>query len=87
MMGSTNFNEVIDAYTHAITSKHPKIRYICGWDAKFLLIPLSFMPSWLQVIMGMFDKILQDVIIWKLMDLNPGPKLEPEILKKNYKKV
>lgn len=49
MVGSYNLDEVADAYLHAITAKCPKYRYICGWDARLMLVPLSFLPSCLQV--------------------------------------
>ena len=39
---------VIDAYTHAITSKFPKARYVVGWDAKLFYVPLSFLPSFIS---------------------------------------
>lgn len=50
IVASNNLNEVIDAYMHALTAKYPKHRYVCGWDAKLLLVPLSFLPSVAQVI-------------------------------------
>ncbi|XP_054984479.1 retinol dehydrogenase 7-like isoform X2 [Sorex araneus] len=34
-----------DCMEHALISCHPRIRYSPGWDAKFIFIPLSYMPS------------------------------------------
>uniref|UniRef100_A0A1I7XLF6 BPTI/Kunitz inhibitor domain-containing protein n=1 Tax=Heterorhabditis bacteriophora TaxID=37862 RepID=A0A1I7XLF6_HETBA len=45
-MSSTNFHHVVDNYYHALTAKYPRHRYYCGWDAKFLFVPLSLLPTW-----------------------------------------
>uniref|UniRef100_A0A914P8L5 Uncharacterized protein n=1 Tax=Panagrolaimus davidi TaxID=227884 RepID=A0A914P8L5_9BILA len=39
---------VVDAYFHAISAVHPRLRYIVGYDANFLIIPLSFFPTAIQ---------------------------------------
>ncbi|CAL1537395.1 unnamed protein product [Lymnaea stagnalis] len=44
---SSNINLVVDAYTHALTSRYPRTRYTVGPDAKFILIPMSYLPTWL----------------------------------------
>jgi len=46
---STQLHLVVDALTHALLAKHPKERYIIGPDAKFIFIPMSYLPIWLQV--------------------------------------
>lgn len=47
-MASPNVNKVINAYVHAVTARCPRNRYSVGWDAKFLMLPLSYAPSMLQ---------------------------------------
>uniref|UniRef100_A0AC35GNL9 Uncharacterized protein n=1 Tax=Panagrolaimus sp. PS1159 TaxID=55785 RepID=A0AC35GNL9_9BILA len=39
---------VVDAYFHAISAVNPRLRYIIGYDANFLIIPLSFVPTAIQ---------------------------------------
>ena len=41
---SSNLSLVIDAYKHALFAKYPCNRYVVGWDAKFLYLPLSWLP-------------------------------------------
>ncbi|NXF93455.1 RDH16 dehydrogenase, partial [Eubucco bourcierii] len=36
---------VTDCMEHALTSCHPRARYLVGWDAKLIYIPLSYLPS------------------------------------------
>ncbi|XP_004601678.2 retinol dehydrogenase 16-like [Sorex araneus] len=38
---------VTDCMEHALISCHPRTRYSAGWDAKFIYIPLSYMPTFL----------------------------------------
>ena len=45
---STDIDQVIRAFAHAITAKFPKTRYVVGLDAKLLYVPLSFLPDWLS---------------------------------------
>lgn len=40
--------KVVDAYVDAITSKYPRARYLVGYDAKFLYVPLYYLPEWLM---------------------------------------
>ncbi|CEF63395.1 Short-chain dehydrogenase/reductase SDR family and Glucose/ribitol dehydrogenase family and NAD(P)-binding domain-containing protein [Strongyloides ratti] len=49
---SSNLYLVVDNYIHAITSTKPRHRYLCGYDAWLLFLPLSLLPSHIQ------DKIL-----------------------------
>ncbi|XP_059166193.1 17-beta-hydroxysteroid dehydrogenase type 6-like [Physella acuta] len=37
--------KVVDAYIHAITSKYPRCRYLVGFDAKFIFVPLYLLPE------------------------------------------
>ncbi|KAH9498893.1 Retinol dehydrogenase 7 [Bulinus truncatus] len=39
---------VVDAYTHALTSRFPKTRYTVGLDAKLIYLPLSYLPTWVS---------------------------------------
>uniref|UniRef100_A0A0B6ZPP7 Uncharacterized protein n=1 Tax=Arion vulgaris TaxID=1028688 RepID=A0A0B6ZPP7_9EUPU len=38
---------VVDAYVHAITSRFPRIRYVVGTDAKWVFIPMSYLPDFI----------------------------------------
>lgn len=49
LAANSDLSEVINAYVHSVTSPTPKIRYICGLDARFVFIPLSFLPGNIQV--------------------------------------
>lgn len=42
---STNIDEVIDAYEHAVLSIWPKNRYTVGLSTKYFLIPLAYFPT------------------------------------------
>jgi retinol dehydrogenase-16 len=37
--------KVIDAITHALTSTHPKERYVIGWDSRLLWVWVSRLPT------------------------------------------
>ncbi|KAH9508453.1 Retinol dehydrogenase 7 [Bulinus truncatus] len=43
-----DISPVVEAYTHALTSRYPKTRYIVGWDAKLICIPLTYLPDCLS---------------------------------------
>uniref|UniRef100_A0A914YD81 Uncharacterized protein n=1 Tax=Panagrolaimus superbus TaxID=310955 RepID=A0A914YD81_9BILA len=45
---SARVDFVVDAYFHAITAKFPRLRYIIGYDANFLIIPICFVPTAIQ---------------------------------------
>ncbi|XP_005371276.1 17-beta-hydroxysteroid dehydrogenase type 6 [Microtus ochrogaster] len=45
MMSNTNLNVVTDCMEHALTSTYPRTRYSAGWDAQFIFIPLSYLPT------------------------------------------
>ncbi|XP_004692487.1 PREDICTED: retinol dehydrogenase 16 [Condylura cristata] len=34
-----------DCMEHALTARHPRTRYSAGWDAQFLYIPMSYLPT------------------------------------------
>ncbi|XP_035532900.1 retinol dehydrogenase 7-like [Morone saxatilis] len=40
-----NLMKVVGCMEHAISAVHPRTRYSPGWDAKFLWLPLSYMPT------------------------------------------
>lgn len=40
--------KVVHCMEHAIASIHPRYRYSPGWDAKFLWLPMSYMPTWIS---------------------------------------
>lgn len=42
---STKLSHVTDCMEHALTAVHPWTRYSAGWDAKFILLPLSYLPT------------------------------------------
>ncbi|XP_077339662.1 retinol dehydrogenase 7-like [Lithobates pipiens] len=42
---STKLSHVTDCMEHALTAVHPWTRYSAGWDAKFFLVPLSYLPA------------------------------------------
>ncbi|XP_042555102.1 17-beta-hydroxysteroid dehydrogenase type 6 [Dipodomys spectabilis] len=42
---SSDLNLVTDCMEHAVTSAHPRTRYVAGWDAQFIFIPLSYWPT------------------------------------------
>ncbi|KYO25704.1 17-beta-hydroxysteroid dehydrogenase type 6 precursor [Alligator mississippiensis] len=44
---SHNLRLVTNAMEHALTARHPRTRYSCGWDAKLFYLPVSYLPaSW-----------------------------------------
>uniref|UniRef100_A0A8C6DXG2 Retinol dehydrogenase 16 n=1 Tax=Moschus moschiferus TaxID=68415 RepID=A0A8C6DXG2_MOSMO len=42
-----NLSLATDCMEHALTACHPRTRYSPGWDAKFLYLPMSYLPSFL----------------------------------------
>ncbi|XP_069508926.1 retinol dehydrogenase 16-like [Ambystoma mexicanum] len=44
-MCSSDLSPVADSIEHALTAQYPRTRYSAGWDAKFIFIPLSYMPT------------------------------------------
>ncbi|KAK6310134.1 retinol dehydrogenase 7 [Coregonus clupeaformis] len=39
--------KVVSCMEHAISAVHPRTRYSPGWDAKFLWLPMSYLPTWI----------------------------------------
>ncbi|XP_037369216.1 retinol dehydrogenase 7-like [Talpa occidentalis] len=39
---------VTDCMEHALTACHPRTRYSAGWDAQFIHIPMSYLPTFLM---------------------------------------
>ncbi|KAI6213125.1 hypothetical protein M3Y94_00113300 [Aphelenchoides besseyi] len=44
-IGSTNTSRVTDSYVHFVTTRFPSYNNVCGIDANFFWIPLSYLPS------------------------------------------
>ncbi|XP_013917180.1 PREDICTED: retinol dehydrogenase 7-like [Thamnophis sirtalis] len=42
---SKDLSLVTNCIEHALTSQYPRIRYSAGWDAKFVFLPASYLPS------------------------------------------
>ncbi|XP_069438070.1 retinol dehydrogenase 16-like [Ovis canadensis] len=42
---------VTECMKHALTACHPRTRYSPGWDAKFIYLPMSYLPSFLVDLM------------------------------------
>ena len=38
---------VVDAYEHALFGLFPRARYVIGNDAKFIFVPIQWLPEWL----------------------------------------
>lgn len=45
---SVNIFKVVNAMDHAVTSTHPKLRYVLGLDHQLIWRTLSFLPSEIQ---------------------------------------
>jgi len=44
---TTTIDDVVDAYEHALFGRYPRARYVVGRDAKFIYLPLQWLPEWL----------------------------------------
>ena len=57
---SSDTKHVMSALVHVLTARHPRIRYSVGWLAKFVSIPMSYMPSLMYdyVMMKMMVKVV-----------------------------
>uniref|UniRef100_A0AC35G7E6 17-beta-hydroxysteroid dehydrogenase type 6 n=1 Tax=Panagrolaimus sp. PS1159 TaxID=55785 RepID=A0AC35G7E6_9BILA len=72
LVANRNIDIVTDAYIHALCAKSPRARYVCGWDAKYIFIPMSFMPStW------------QDFLLQLMMNITSGSKLPAALMNNN----
>jgi retinol dehydrogenase-16 len=47
-MTTHRVSDVVDAYEHALLSRHPRPRYVVGIDAWFLGIPGQSLPEWIS---------------------------------------
>jgi retinol dehydrogenase-16 len=61
-VSSSRITDVVDAYHHALLGRFPRARYVVGYDAKFLWLPVQWLPEW----MG-------DLILSKLDPKQPLP--------------
>ncbi|KAI3356219.1 hypothetical protein L3Q82_017468 [Scortum barcoo] len=48
LLTDTDLMKVVGCMEHAISAVHPRIRYSAGWDAKFIWLPLSYMPTFIS---------------------------------------
>jgi len=46
-IGSNRFDKVVDAYQHALLGRFPRARYVVGGDAKYVYLPIQWLPEWL----------------------------------------
>ncbi|NXK29595.1 RDH2 dehydrogenase, partial [Arenaria interpres] len=46
-LSSPRLSRVTGTVEHALLTRCPRSRYAAGWDARFLLLPLSYCPAWL----------------------------------------
>ncbi len=67
-MTSERIDDVVDAYEHALYSMFPRARYVVGFDANYIWLPLQALPEWLGD--------------W-LLDRITGDKPIPDVLKKS----
>ncbi|KAM6935012.1 dehydrogenase/reductase SDR family member 9 [Xenentodon cancila] len=57
----TDLMKVVSCMEHAIAAVHPRFRYSPGWDAKFVWLPMSYMPTCIS------DRLM--------IHTNPKPKI------------
>jgi NAD(P)-dependent dehydrogenase (short-subunit alcohol dehydrogenase family) len=56
-MASPRVDDVVDAYQHALLGTFPRARYLVGFDANFIWMPMQWMPEWLgDWLITKFDK-------------------------------
>ncbi|KAL5006911.1 hypothetical protein ScPMuIL_015717 [Solemya velum] len=48
VLASPDVHQVVDAYTHALTARFPKTRYVVGWDGNYFFRPLWNLPTCLS---------------------------------------
>uniref|UniRef100_A0A7E4WC84 Retinol dehydrogenase 7-like n=1 Tax=Panagrellus redivivus TaxID=6233 RepID=A0A7E4WC84_PANRE len=76
LIANRNLDIVADAYIHALSAVHPRHRYVCGWDARLFLIPISFLAStW------------QDALIQFMMDVTSGFSKPAVLTDKKHQKM
>jgi len=69
-IASSRMDRVVDAYQHALLGTYPRARYLVGFDAKFIWMPLQYMPEWLSD--------------WLISKLDPNQPLPAATLKKDH---
>ena len=42
---SSRLDKVVYAFEHALLARHPRTRYVVGWDLKYLFTPLIWVPA------------------------------------------
>ncbi len=47
-LGSNRISDVVDAYEHALCARCPRARYVVGFDARYLFLPMTALPEWLS---------------------------------------
>ncbi|XP_061697464.1 retinol dehydrogenase 7-like [Syngnathoides biaculeatus] len=47
LLTDSDLMKVVGCMEHAIAAVHPRTRYSPGWDAKFIWLPLSYMPTFI----------------------------------------
>ncbi|ELT97746.1 hypothetical protein CAPTEDRAFT_210138 [Capitella teleta] len=47
-VSSDNIDEVLDNFELALFSQYPRCRYVVGTDAKYMWLPLQYLPEWLS---------------------------------------
>ena len=52
-VSSDNMDDVMEVYEHALLSQWPRARYVVGNDAKYMWLPLQWLPEWIS------DHVLQ----------------------------
>uniref|UniRef100_A0A3Q3VRX6 Uncharacterized protein n=1 Tax=Mola mola TaxID=94237 RepID=A0A3Q3VRX6_MOLML len=52
LLTDVDLMKVVSCMEHAVAAVHPRTRYSPGWDAKFLWLPLSYMPTFLPLDTG-----------------------------------
>ncbi|XP_066477707.1 dehydrogenase/reductase SDR family member 9 [Tiliqua scincoides] len=64
MCQNADLSLVVKCMEHAAMSRNPKSRYSAGWDAKILWLPLASLPTFLQDLVLMKNKVkLADPIV------------------------
>ena len=46
-LSSGHTNDVVNAYEHALCAMFPRARYVVGFDANYIWLPLQPLPEWL----------------------------------------
>ncbi|XP_049583875.1 retinol dehydrogenase 7-like [Syngnathus scovelli] len=47
VLTDSDLMKVVGCMEHAVAAVHPRTRYSPGWDAKFIWLPLSYMPTFI----------------------------------------